>query len=158
MASVPDEVRVFDMATYQEVTALDGQDPTGYPGVLVWSPTGDRLAVTEGETIVIWEYDTTTDHYRQIAALTQSPEYVLWLDWKADRLAGSGADYIIRVWDTDTWEVVNTFQIDGEPKSLFAFALSPDGRTIAFSGEAGRLEIRPVVACSLSTDREQPQG
>lgn len=139
-----DDVRVFDMAIYQEVYALEGQLPKNASGEVVWSPTGNLLAVSEGASIFIWEYDANTDSFQPITTLTQSPQYVWRLDWQGDRLAATPSDRIIRVWDTTNWEVVNTLPFSTFPKAVGALALSPDGTQLAYVNQNDVLEIAEI--------------
>lgn len=148
----PDHVDMFDMSTYQKVGSVESQDPdlAHYPYAIAWSPSSERFAVSEGSTIYIWQYNTVTDDYQLITSLPQSPGVVLALDWQSDRLAGSAEDNTIRVWETDTWDIITCIPNGGDLRSAFGFSLSPDGSQLAYSGDGGALEIMPVPGSGSS--------
>src|SRR5262245_56715088 len=61
-------------------------------------------------------------HTKDVRATAYLPE---------GRLVSGGSDRTVRVWDLTTWELVQTIQAR---TPVYAVAVAPDGRTIAYAG------------------------
>ena len=103
----------------------------GYINDIAYAPDGTQLAVAT--SIGIWLYDTSTD--TELNLLSEVPDYVQAIAFSPDgrTLASSGysANYVIRLWDTDTGKLRNT--IDGY-EEILDLTFSPDGTMLAGNG------------------------
>ncbi|MCG9132006.1 PD40 domain-containing protein [Candidatus Poribacteria bacterium] len=107
----------------------------GWISDIAYSPDGTRLAVAS--SIGIWIYDTET--FTEIALLTGHTGYVNALVYSPDPdrkiLISGGADSTVRVWNTDTGELLRTLE---EPNdSVIDVAFSPDGKIFGGVMEEG---------------------
>ena len=103
----------------------------GWISDIAYSPDGTRLAVAS--SIGIWIYDTET--LAEVALLTGHTGYVNALAYSPDPdrkiLISGGADSTVRVWNTDTGELLHTFEHNG---SVVDVAFSPDGKMFGMFG------------------------
>jgi WD40 repeat protein len=138
LASLPQAPRVqanvWDLLTGKKVIAI----PVSYPGTLVLSPDGKRLAAARrnwegseqafiGAKITVWDAQTG-------AELHSIPN----AGWPAvftpdgQRLAGAASDKSVKIWDLQTGAAVRSFQ-----GTAGCLAVSPDGKRLAGSTEDG---------------------
>ena len=101
----------------------------GWISDIAYSPDGTRLAVAS--SIGIWIYDTET--FTEVALLTGHTGYVNAVAYSPDPdrkiLISGGADNTVRVWNTDTGELLHTMDLKGrDGSSVKDVAFSPDGK------------------------------
>ena len=98
-----------------------------------YSPDGTRLAAAG--SLGIWIYDTATD--KEISLLTGYGYAISALSYSPDGsiLAGGSADGVIRLWDPETGEILQT--LDRHWASIRSLVYSPDGSILA-SGSRDR--------------------
>jgi eukaryotic-like serine/threonine-protein kinase len=77
------------------------------------------------------ERRTLTGHRDEVYHVEFSP--------KGDRLASTGKDGMVLIWDTASWTVVRTLPSQGTESNVATF--SPDGRTLATSGDDGLVRL-----------------
>ncbi|KAJ5414868.1 hypothetical protein N7509_000202 [Penicillium cosmopolitanum] len=117
---------IWDPATGQSISTLEGHSE----GVtsIAWSPDGSRLASASiDRTVRIW--DTATG--QSVSALDGHSEGVTSIAWSPDgsRLASASGDKIVRIWDPATGQSIST--LDGHSSSVTSIAWSPDGSGLA---------------------------
>jgi WD40 repeat protein len=130
-----DTVRLWDVATGQEVKRLEGSAL----GV-AFSPDGKLLAAGRGEfrksgEVNLWDPDsgkelfTFTGHTDVVARVAFSPDGKL--------LASAGWDQTVKVWDVEARRLAHTLRAPGPKRgpdwvpSMLDVAWSPDGRRLA---------------------------
>ena len=111
----------------------------GWISDIAYSPDGTRLAVAS--SIGIWIYDTET--LAEVALLTGHTGYVNALAYSPDpdskTLISGGADGTVRVWDTDTGELLHTLEDEEDNGSVVDVAFSPDGKMFGSGGTQSSL-------------------
>jgi WD40 repeat protein len=135
-------VRVWDTTTGEQVQVFPA--PTEYwVSTVNWSPDGSMMAVTSLNNIYIW--DITNNQI--IATLTEHTDTVYAVDWRSNTIASSGPDKTIRIWDAETWQLINTITLEqGVSRTI---SLSPDGQQLAYSGGES-IEIIPVPVLPIA--------
>jgi dipeptidyl aminopeptidase/acylaminoacyl peptidase len=120
----PEEVRaiqVWDIApgVIQTIPILKIDDFGG--GNMSWSPDGARLAMLGCSELLVYDFVS-----RQVEADLQfDEEYPADVVWSPDgQLLATGGE-VIRIWDTNTWEVVGTISAEARVRTL---QWSPDGQ------------------------------
>ena len=58
---------------------------------------------------------------------------------KGNRLASTGKDGMVLIWDTSSWKVIRTLPAQGTESNVATF--SPDGQTLATSGDDGLVRL-----------------
>ncbi len=128
LASVGDDntIKVWSVSTKLQLFATLNIDDGGE--TLEWSPNGNQLAVAVNNHVIIWE--STGSNYQIINTLTQHSDIVLDVDWHNDKLATSGVDGIIYVWDTNSWISTHEIQVSSY---IYSTSWSPDGTQLAYT-------------------------
>lgn len=100
----------------------------GAATTLVWSPDGTRLAV--GGSVGVWLY-RVTDFEADLSPLVGHTAPVMSLAFSRDgsRLVSGGADSSLRVWDTDSGDILLTMEVPYSA-SFNTVAYSPDDSLI----------------------------
>jgi WD40 repeat protein len=102
---------------------------TSGPVSTVWSPDGTRIAAALGDvgTVALW--DASTGALQRV--LPAHPEAVLSVAWSPDgtQLATGDGGGTIRFWNSNTGELVRTFQALSRSGAR-SLAWSPDGKTL----------------------------
>lgn len=96
-------------------------------GNIEWSPDGQFIAALERGGFVV--YNVVADTFTVHPFEEDSPAVLRWSP-NGDLLATGGS--IIRIWDTITWEIIDT--IDAEGNGIYALEWSFDGQQIYHSG------------------------
>jgi WD40 repeat protein len=127
-------VVLWDAATGHEVRRLAG--PQRGCGHLSFSPAGRLVAAVGFEQAIVWEAATGREARR----------FEVW-GWFAlapgGRAVGLGKDKAVRVWDVATGRELARFGELGD--TGMAFALSPDGRTLAVARRGGQVGLWEVA-------------
>jgi WD40 repeat protein/tRNA A-37 threonylcarbamoyl transferase component Bud32 len=157
---VPGELKVWDMATGQELQCLHG--PAAIALVVAFHPDG-RLAATAGQDHVVRVWDLVTG--QEVWALAGHTHRVWDVAFSSDgsRLASGSEDHTARVWDTATGGL--TLDLRGHTEGVFRLAFSRDGRRLVTgsSGGTGRIwggtvRIWDVASGELRGDLQVGQG
>ncbi|MBZ0304513.1 MAG: WD40 repeat domain-containing protein [Anaerolineae bacterium] len=110
---------------------------------LAWSSSGEQLAFIDGKNVEIWQQATNPQNYELIQTLTNQSD-ILRLDWNGSYLLTWDIERIIHIWNTETWEVEVTINQNYPSIGLYAFALSPNGKKLAYINSNGNLQIIPL--------------
>jgi WD40 repeat protein len=107
-------------------------------GTVEWSPDGERFAVLDRNGFLIYNVSTTSIE-NTVLFDEASPAVLRWSP-DGSFLATGGS--VIRIWDTETWEVVGMIQ----PACCGAYNLqwSPDSRYIFNDGGPDGLYMNPI--------------
>jgi WD40 repeat protein len=130
-------LRFWDAATGQEYASAR-ITLTGTPSSVVYSPDARYVAATDGgETIQLWELSSEQQPIATVTArhvLHGHTFVVTGLSFSPDgkRLASSGMDFKVKVWNPASGDEVLTLQKDAHHATSVAF--SPDGRRLVSSG------------------------
>jgi WD domain, G-beta repeat len=140
VAGTRGEVAVVDSAKGDVVAHLSGQ--TGRVTAVAFSRDGKRLAVASGEPakaaiVRLYTVDEKQAKFEPMGELTGAKDMQYTLDFAPDNktLAGAGYDRVIRLWDTDTSQIVR--ELKDHSDTIYGLAFSPDGKLLA-SGSADR--------------------
>ena len=117
----------------------------GWISDIAYSPDGTRLAVASA--IGIWIYDTET--FTEVALLTGHTGYVNAVAYSPDPdrkiLISGGADSTVRVWDTDTGELLHTLEDEENNGRVVDVAFSPDGKMFGSAMATARSKAHPLL-------------
>ncbi|MGH3569861.1 MAG: WD40 repeat domain-containing protein, partial [Pseudonocardia sp.] len=143
-------VRLWDPATGEHLSTLPGH--TGAVFAVAWSPDGTRLATAGGDDQTVRLWDPAVDltwwrrlRHRRLFTLTGHTGWVRAVAWSPDgtRLATTGDDRTVRLWDSATGEHLST--LTGHTAGVSAVAWSPDGTRLATVGNDGVVIVRDPV-------------
>jgi WD40 repeat protein/tRNA A-37 threonylcarbamoyl transferase component Bud32 len=147
-AGKPGEVKVWDLATGQELFACSG--PAGPFWSLAFSPDGRRLAVGgsagKGGEVKVWDADSG----RPLLSLPcdSGPVWGLAYSPKGDRLAGATGKVApgglpapgeLQLWDTTTGQKLPSLR--GHSALVYCVAFSPKGGRLASGSYDGTVKI-----------------
>jgi len=147
----PNSVAVWDVATGLKLTNLGGYTEDVF--VVDWSPDGSQLlSASQDNTIRLWqvsELDDSYDFYRFPAWENElfNPGYmssVSSIDWNPEgtQLVSVDGDNDIRIWDSDSGELVNMFAYStANFQGIGTVDWSPNGRYIADGGADNLVRI-----------------
>ncbi len=144
----PGAIHLWEVATGQStgVLAIGG----GRVGRSVWSlafaPDGKSLACGTGGVVQLWEVSRRVPTL-EVPAQVGLPAWHIALSPDGRLVAGTGqrarangleVDGLVRLWDTRTGELRQTWTVLGDGRcGMGPVAFSPDGRLIAVGDEAG---------------------
>ncbi len=126
------EFTIYNAQTVQPLVSVDLAFTSEGETLLSWvgySPDGTLLATTGWDGVVrIWDANTLSP----LKTLSTSPGERLYAgDWSADgRLAVSGTDRRITIWNVSSEQIINSLNIVGHTRGM---RWHPDGRQIATS-------------------------
>jgi WD40 repeat protein len=144
-------VRLYDLATRQEVTAhLEAHE--SYPSQIIVSNTGCLATASDDNVVRLWDAATTKQRGTFVAedwvrAIALSPDGRL--------LAASGFDDAVHIWDTGSSQQIYRLAGHGRVGGRRTLGFSPDNRSLFSWGDdfylrvwdmkngKARLEIRP---------------
>jgi WD40 repeat protein/tRNA A-37 threonylcarbamoyl transferase component Bud32 len=139
-AGVGADVHVWDAETGQTRALYKGHSGLApYVFAVAWSPDGERIASACSsagldKTVHLWDASTGQPLSRYKVPSGLMPNFsVLSLAWSPDgrRIAATCSQNIIRVWNTETEELVSTYHCGSEWVSHIAW--SPDSRYLALA-------------------------
>jgi WD40 repeat protein len=137
-AGVGANVRIWDVTTGQTLTLYEGHSGLSpYVFAVAWSPDGKKIASACSspgldKTIHLWDAVTGQRLNRYDVPSDWLPNFsVLSLAWSPDgtRIAATCGHNVIRVWNTETGQLVSTQR--GGSEWVHHIAWSPDSRYLA---------------------------
>lgn len=129
-------LQMWDTRTWQSAHEVDvGHE---YVYALAYAPPGDRLAFAIAEEGIV--HVRASDFMEEIATLSphQPSTYGLAFSPDGARLATAGADAMVCLWETATWQAVEELRHDS-PVLCVAFA--PEGTRLVTGSLAGRITV-----------------
>jgi len=137
-ASQDGTVRLWDMATYNEIAALQ----TGWAFCVDWSPDGKTVVVgNRTGRVQLWDVET-----RQLLDSWQgaTPSIVISVDWSPDgkTVAAGEFDGNIVLWDVATGKARLTLAgYTSARRDVNGLAWSPDGQLLATAHQDGQVRL-----------------
>ncbi|MEQ8674139.1 MAG: WD40 repeat domain-containing protein [Aggregatilineales bacterium] len=120
-------------------------------GNIEWSPDGQFIAALERGGFVV--YDVVADTFTVHPFEDDSPAVLRWSP-NGDLLATGGS--LIRIWNTTTWEVIDTIEPEGN--GSYALEWSFDGQQISHGGGPNGLYINHVEISQLPHPHPRGHG
>ncbi len=144
-----ERLSIFDAATGQHVAelVLGDRDGFGYVTSCAFSSDGRFVAAASPESVKVWDASTFAEAFSgEIVMDRYTPAHPRALAFSADgrRLLVAYSNMIVRIWETDTWQVVRTLAGNRE---IVETAFSPDGRLMACA-ESGNILLWDLDAAS----------
>ena len=134
-AGVDDNVFVFDAVEKKVVTQIMQQ---GWKTGLDWSPDGNKLAIANRRSILVWDISIPDDP--ELAGECQGPSaMVLDLSWSStqDRIGALVEDGKVCIWNAKTWAYSAHFS--AHDRVPYAIQWSPDGKRLVSTARHGRI-------------------
>jgi len=135
------DVKAQDRVTVRTWNARDGAELRCYEAgefsatSVAWSPNGRYIASTTKDRVQVWDADTG-NLLRSLCGGECPPWRILFAP-DSQRVAGVGEDYIARVWDVETGELLCEF-----PDNVSRAAFSAHGRWLILGTDDGLVRIR----------------
>lgn len=126
---------------------------SGFDGV-IWSPRGDRIALSSGVDVTLWDSTTrkrivdleNENNVRTSHPMTFSPD--------GQRLATSGGNKgQIRIWSATDGALLRT--IEGNGASVYSLSFSPDG-SLLLAGTGGGFKVFDASGTERTTLQTSP--
>jgi WD40 repeat protein len=123
-------VRLWNLATKQEILQLKGHEVFSLSLALAWSPDGKILALGGEKTILLRDAATG----RELLRLTGHEKRIDSLAWSPDgkMLASGSGDKTIRIWEMETGKALCRFASNGANVDWVAW--SSDSKTLISGG------------------------
>jgi WD40 repeat protein/serine/threonine protein kinase len=142
--NAPAEIDVWDLTSDQIVTRLSGG--AGLIPNIAFDPEGNLLAAAYYQEAAIRVFDLATGDQRFRRDLGSPATSVTFNPRDGRRLAGIGYDGLVRLWDSESGQIVLTLRGLGPPGSgHYNFtprvAFSPDGRRLAANDWDGTVTV-----------------
>jgi WD40 repeat protein len=134
-----DGLRVWELATGEEVFRFAGQAGGEQPNVVAFSPAGGLLAFDDGRANVLLYDVATWQRVRALKLETRTQATGLAFSPDGGRLACAGLDRTVRVWAVASgWEL---HRLSGHTAMVTDVAFSPDGTRLASAGHDDTVRI-----------------
>jgi len=134
-AGVDDQIFVIDV-NEKQVIAQIGQ--TGWKTGLDWSPDGNKLAISNGRNISIW--DISSPENPELTGQCEGPSSMVRdLSWSStqDRIGALAEDGKVCVWNAKTYAYNAHFGL--HERVPYAIQWSPDGKRLVSTARHGRI-------------------
>ena len=157
-------VRVWDMRDHSLVQTFQGTDIVVFS--VAWSPRGERLAAGNSDgTVQVWERAS----WRKLAAWNgpaasgqftagryRTAAYTVAWSPNGRLLAATRYDGYVRVWDTNTGELLHLLSTSNQPNAV---SWSPDGRLLASASDDGTVQLWDTTGFkNIHTLNAEPEG
>jgi WD40 repeat protein/serine/threonine protein kinase len=154
--SLDGTVRIWDPLSGQETLTL--RDHAGRVGEVAFSPDGRYVASggTEvGYPIRVWNGTPMAEvEERPLQTLSGHALDVMRLAFSRDGLLASGSlDKTVRIWDSKTGELIQTFR--DARYEIWGVAFSPDGKLVAADGGNGILRVWDARSDRIALSRDK---
>ena len=154
-ASQDGSVRLWDVATYTQITRLE----TGWAFCVDWSPDGKQLAIgTQNGEVQVWDaslqkllFNWESGNHSPIISIAWSPN--------GKSIASGELNGEINLWDVQTGEVLQTPKGYTTARSdTNGLAWSPDGSMLATAHQDGKVRLWDADTAELVQTIEAHKG
>ncbi len=133
--SADDTIKLWNLATNQDVATLTGHSSTDY--TIAFSPDVKMLASGSTDTIQLWNIESD----KNISTLSSSFDSIRFIAFSKNgkTLVSASRDGTIKLWNLETNEEIATLNEHSDDVLVVAF--SPDGKTLASGSSDNTIKL-----------------
>ncbi len=150
-----DAGRHFEIFDFESEKVVGMFNPSYYVTSLAWSPCNNFIVVTSGDMshVTIWNISSGTSICRSnphgyfIRDISFNPN--------GSYLATCATNGTIKIWNTDSWEVFQTFLGEAQPiGDVFSISWHPNGSYLASCYRSGNISIWDITSGEIVWNKQ----